>query len=364
MVAAKLDTNAWYMISETRVTNVSEPINSNLQTTNAGLRVFARTAQAWQFYAVPGIEGRYLARLNTTGVREQLSVCWRTDEVHPSRTIGCLRKTESDESQQWDISEWGDGSYKFQNVANGSDYVLDVHPGSNLFMSSEVEGTEGVSEKQVAQHWVMTSDRAVDDGAYSTVYSAGTTPVSTAPSTATNAGGASSAATGTTITGSGATGPAATSASTPDAESSSGGGLSSGAAAGIGVGVSLAAVALIGALVFFWWRRRRASRVAAGANNEHNAYGHDGHNPAMAKLSPGTANASTVAPSPSNTPHNDYYANESKVLGHMQPHAHAAEAGHTPIYEAPAENRYELDSGLGHTGHGHGPAQLDDTARR
>lgn len=81
----------------------------------------------------------------------------------------------------------------------------------------------------------------------------------------------------------------------------------------------------------------------------------------MAKLSPGTVN-STVASSP-NTPHNGYYGQEAKTLGHLQPHAHAAEAGHNPIYEAPtSETRYELDSG--HTQGGNGPAQLDDTARR
>lgn len=39
-------------------------------------------------------------------------------------------------------------------------------------MSSEIEGTEGVSDKQLAQHWVMSSERPVNDGAYSTIYSA------------------------------------------------------------------------------------------------------------------------------------------------------------------------------------------------
>ncbi|KAH0421017.1 hypothetical protein CcaCcLH18_13680 [Colletotrichum camelliae] len=353
MVAAKLDANAWYQVSETRVTNVSAPINNNLQTTNAGLRVFAKTAQAWQFQPFGDVEGRYLARLNTSGVGQQLSVCYKEDEVHPSRTIGCLRRTESDESQQWDISEWGDGSYKFTNVGNGSNYVLDVHPGSNLFMSSEIEGSDGVSGKQVAQHWVMTSERAVDDGAYSTIYSAGTTPVASATATGTNTAATASA----TATGSGS-GAAATSTSEAD---SSAGGLSSGAAAGIGVGVSLAAVALIGAAVFFWWRRKKASKGAAVPQSDHPELG--GDQPGMAKLSPGTVN-STVASSPSpNTPHNGYYGQEAKTLGHLQPHAHAAEAGHNPIYEAPtSDTRYELDSG--HTQGGSGPAQLDDTARR
>ncbi|GKT41224.1 uncharacterized protein ColSpa_01405 [Colletotrichum spaethianum] len=175
MSAVKLDSNAWYAISEGRVANVSDPLTSNLQDTNNGLRVFGKTDALWQFQPVGDKDGRYLVRLNSAGVGQQLSVCWSSAEVHPSGTRGCLRKTESDESQQWDITEWESekGTLKFTNVANGTGYVLDVHPGSNLFMSSEIEGTDGVSARQPAQHWIMTSSKAVDDGAYSTIYSAG-----------------------------------------------------------------------------------------------------------------------------------------------------------------------------------------------
>ncbi|WQF79236.1 Putative ricin B-like lectin [Colletotrichum destructivum] len=386
MSAVTLDSNAWYAISEGRVANVSDPLTTSLQDTTNGLRVFGKTDALWQFQPVGNRDGRYLVRLNAAGVGQQLSVCWNLAEVHPSRTRGCMRKTESDESQQWDITEWESekGTLKFTNVANGTGYVLDVHPGSNLFMSSEIEGTDGVSARQPAQHWIMTSSKAVNDGAYSTIYSAGvsgllknvvwseqgadnpqTTPVSTASSSASGSSSATATATGTDAGAATATSSGGSTTGTSSPGSSSSGGLSTGAAAGIGVGVSLGAIAILGAAFFFWWRRRRASRDAAAAaaaapGNHHHEMGHDGST--IGKSSPGTANASTVAGSPS--PAHGYYAHEAKVLGHMQPHSQSAEANTNPIYEAPTETRYELDSGTG--GHTHAPTQheLSDSQTR
>ncbi|KAK2015153.1 hypothetical protein LZ32DRAFT_636708 [Colletotrichum eremochloae] len=346
MSAVKLDSNAWYSISEGRVANVSDPLTTNLQDTSNGLRVFGKTDAMWQFQPIGDKDGRYLVRLNSAGVGQQLSVCWNSEEVHPSRTRGCLRKTESDESQQWDITEWENekGTFKFTNVANGTGYVLDVHPGSNLFMSSEIEGTDGAAARQPAQHWIMTSSKAVNDGAYSTIYSAGTTPVSTA----TSSRSPTATATGTDA---GEVTPSATTSSSSEASSTSG--LSSGAAAGIGVGVALGAIAILGA-AFFWWRRRQASRNASRPHNDPRyELAHDGST--GGKMSPGTANASTTG---THSLANDYYGQESKVLGHMQPHAHAAEASANPIYEAPNDTRYELDSGMGAPNHGSAQHEL------
>ncbi|KAK1975815.1 hypothetical protein LZ30DRAFT_693318 [Colletotrichum cereale] len=363
MSAVKLDSNAWYSISEGRVANVSDPLTTNLQDTGNGLRVFGKTDAMWQFQPIGDKDGRYLVRLNSAGVGKQLSVCWSSEEIDSSKTTGCLRRTESDESQQWDITEWENekGTLKFTNVANGTGYVLDVHPGTNLFMSSEIEGTNGVSARQPAQHWIMTSSKEVNDGAYSTIYSAGTTPVSTATSSGSGSASPTATATGTdarAVTPTAADG-VATASSSPDPSSS--GGLSSGAAAGIGVGVSLGAIAILGAAFFFWWRRRKASRNASGPPNDHRyELGHDGST--VGKRSPGTVNASTIG---SASPANDHYGQESKVLGHMQPHAHAAEANANPIYEAPSNTRYELDSEMGAPTHT--PAQqelLGSDARR
>ncbi|GJC93081.1 transmembrane alpha-helix domain-containing protein [Colletotrichum higginsianum] len=343
MSAVTLDSNAWYAISEGRVANVSDPLTTSLQDTANGLRVFGKTDALWQFQPVGNRDGRYLVRLNAAGMGQQLSVCWNLAEVHPSRTRGCMRKTESDESQQWDITEWESekGTLKFTNVANGTGYVLDVHPGNNLFMSSEIEGTDGVSARQPAQHWIMTSSKAVNDGAYSTIYSAGHGNIIGIGIIVCNRNG------------------------NRNGRRSSDGDvfrwlyyrdleprfLTIRRALNRRRGRNRRAA------FFFWWRRRRASRDAAAAaaapGNHHHEMGHNGST--IGKSSPGTANASTVAGSPS--PAHGYYAHEAKVLGHMQPHSHSAEANTNPIYEAPTETRYELDSGTG--GHAHTPTQHD-----
>jgi hypothetical protein len=169
---AAFNPNAWYQISEGRVDNTTAPLRSNLQINNNTLYVWSKVAQAWQLMPVDGIKGRYLLRLNVTGVKSQLSSCYQRDEVHPAKTSACMRDTRSvDDAQKWEISSWGDGTFKMSNVANGTNaFVLDVHPGNPLFMNDQVEVTGG-TVKQPAQHWIITSERAVDDGAYSTIYS-------------------------------------------------------------------------------------------------------------------------------------------------------------------------------------------------
>jgi Ricin-type beta-trefoil lectin domain-like len=167
---ATFDPNAWYMVSEHRVDNVTDPLKSNLQGSADNLAVFGKTSQAWQFQPVDGVTGRYLLRTSTSGPLSQLSACFQANEIHPAKTGICLVRSTSDNAQKWDISSWGDGTYKMYNVANGTKYILDVHPGSPPFMNDQIESA---SVTQPAQHWILTSDRPVNDGAYSTIYSVG-----------------------------------------------------------------------------------------------------------------------------------------------------------------------------------------------
>lgn len=175
MAAAELDSNAWYVVTNARLGKVGDPITACLQDTSVGPRVFAckhgdvNQTMLWQFQPLKSKAGRYVMRLKNTGLREQFSVCWETDEVHSAKTVGCLRTSTSDETQQWDVADWGDGMYDLANVANGTGYRLDVHPGSNSFMNDMFEGKEGVNGPQIAQRWIMTSHAPVNNKALSTI---------------------------------------------------------------------------------------------------------------------------------------------------------------------------------------------------
>ena len=170
MAAATFDPNTWYAISEHRVDNVtSNPLSGCLQFTGSNFNVFGRNDQDWQLQPVDGVAGRYMLRTNKKGPLTALAACHRGEEAHPNRTGICyVDGAAGDSAQKWDISNWGDGSFRLANVANGSGFVLDVHPGAAVFMNDLIENS-GVP--QPAQHWIFSSDKPVNDGAYSTVYS-------------------------------------------------------------------------------------------------------------------------------------------------------------------------------------------------
>ncbi|GKT58537.1 transmembrane alpha-helix domain-containing protein [Colletotrichum tofieldiae] len=264
---AELDPNAWYRLSETRVDNSTGSFTLNLILRDVGLRVHptAEGTAAWQFQPFGDVKGRYLMRLDQAGVKQQLGVCYDAKEPAVGATVACLQESSVDDSQIWEISTW-DGKpeeYKFVNVANGTSYVLDVHPKANLFMNKNVEGLAGVTETQPAQHWVISSVSAVNDGAYSTIYSdnvAVSTNSATLSTASTTAGTTTTSRPMTTTasqTGAAiSTGGASTSTA---AAVSTSGGISPGAGAGIGVGVAIGVVGLIGVIAFFWWRRQQAA---------------------------------------------------------------------------------------------------------
>ncbi|KAF6802334.1 transmembrane alpha-helix domain-containing protein [Colletotrichum musicola] len=203
MAVAELDSNVWYVLTTARQGKVGEQITSCLQDT----------------VPLEAKAGRYVMRLKNTGLREQFSVCWEAEEVYSTKTVGCLRTSTSDESQQWDVADWGDGMFDLANVANGTGYQLDVHPGSNSFMNDESEGKDGVVGTQYAQRWIMTSHAPVNNKALSTI-------IFSQPTTS--------------------------AAITQPTGETAAGGLSAGAYAGIGIGAGIAGVAFLGVAAIFW----------------------------------------------------------------------------------------------------------------
>ena len=51
-----------------------------------------------------------------------------------------MQPAGGDDNRKWNIEPWGDGSYMFVDVKNGSGYRVDCHLGNPLFTSSETTG--------------------------------------------------------------------------------------------------------------------------------------------------------------------------------------------------------------------------------
>ena len=173
--AAVFDSNTWYQITEGRVDNYNETkFGSMLQivSDNGTMAVWpANGLSYWQFNPVDPKTNtnRYALRCETTGVGQQLGVCHNPLEVDNSRTQPCMRPSSADNSQMWDISNWGDGTFRFVNVGNGSDFVLDVHRGNPPYMSSNAN-LDVSQEDEPAQRWLASSISKVNNIIYSTTF--------------------------------------------------------------------------------------------------------------------------------------------------------------------------------------------------
>lgn len=162
------DSNVWYHLTEQRVDDYDKKeFGAQFAENSSGdLQVAGIEDQYWQFQPVDDKEGRYALRCSKTGVLKQLSVCYNKDEIANTKTQPCLADSNGNDEQKWDVADWGNNTFRFVNVKNGTDYVLDVHPGNPPFLSDDLR----TNIPQPAQHWLATSVKNVDDGAYSTVF--------------------------------------------------------------------------------------------------------------------------------------------------------------------------------------------------
>lgn len=235
---SNFDSNTWYQMTETRVGFNSSYYIGGSNDTYFYAQNSNNTATYWQIFHLTG--DTYQIRNNASGIASQFSVCYVAAEKDTSKTQPCFRPSDGNTTQQWNVSPWGDGTFKIYNIANGSNYNLDVHPGNPPFMSSNL------TQPQVAQHWEFQAIDSIDDARFSTTVTEPLGLKATATPTAVSTG----ASTATTTP---------TSSSTSAASSS---GLSAGAQAGIGVGVAIGVLLLFALLFGFLWRRRRANKTS------------------------------------------------------------------------------------------------------
>ncbi|CAH0048988.1 unnamed protein product [Clonostachys solani] len=263
------DSNAWYQLTEERVDNYgSTSFGSSLtvDTTSGFLSMQAANKNYFQFLPVDNVKGRYAIRNSMTGIRKQLSVCYVEDEIADGKTQPCFVTSNGADEQKWDVSDWGNKTYsflRFTNKLNGTDYYLDCHKGNPPFMSNQID----TSVYQPAQRWLYRSREAINDGGFSTTFT--NLPTSStsgqSESKTTESGSSAASASATTTNSAATTSSAATSSPDSSNSGSSSSGISSGAAAGIGIGVALGIIGIALAAFFFWWRRRNQTATAGSA---------------------------------------------------------------------------------------------------
>lgn len=69
----------------------------------------------------------------------------------------------TDDSMFWQVEPWGDGTYHFSNLANGSDWRLNVLDTGLMAMDSNI------TSAQSGEHFTFTSLSTIGDSRYSTV---------------------------------------------------------------------------------------------------------------------------------------------------------------------------------------------------
>jgi hypothetical protein len=157
-----LSDNVWYAVTEHRVN-----WTSTLQFQKNAL-VFndqANTAlENWQFLRLSN--GNFNIRNNVSD-HVQLATCYRDSENSTAKTQACMLTADADPSQEWTLdTSWNDGSYRIQNVGNGTAYNLDVHKGTPIFLSDDLSA----SSDNPAQHWLLSAKADINDNRYSTAY--------------------------------------------------------------------------------------------------------------------------------------------------------------------------------------------------
>jgi hypothetical protein len=264
-----IDPNVWYAITESRVNFTSA---MEWKDNGMSFQVVADiNNQYWQFFKLDN--GNWNLRNQAGGTSKQFGAYFSASETAASKTrVGIVTASDS-ESQEWTIDEsWDDGTYRIQNVGNGTNYNLDVHVGTPIFMSDVLDA----EPKQVAQHWMISSRRDINDDAYSTafarvrrssLFSRHSANLLQSTSTSSSPASSSAVATAAATTDSSSNSAASTAASSATSSAAAGviakqkssHGLSPGAAAGIGVGVALGIIAAA-AIFFLLFRRRRTDQ--------------------------------------------------------------------------------------------------------
>lgn len=175
MGSLNLDQNAWYQINVTRQSGqslVGTPLYTNNGTQGAVFYQITNTSspmQSWQFW--PYNSSVYLLRCRDSGPNSYLaaSSLGGGDGDPAGHVIGdsvpvMNSYKNTDASMFWVAAPWGDGTYYLYNLANGSNWRINVLSSSLMTMDSDI------TAPQVGEQFVFSPLRAINDNRYSTYH--------------------------------------------------------------------------------------------------------------------------------------------------------------------------------------------------
>lgn len=170
-MSLNLDENAWYQVNVTKFTGQSLLGTSLFKDGNTGAVFYqntntSRIGQSWQFY--PYNSSVYLLRCKDGGPNAYLAAAAGEANADSSAVSGntvpiMANYNVTDDSMFWQVEPWGDGTYYFHNLANGSDWRLNVRDNALMAMDSNI------TSAQSGEHFTFTSLSTIGDSRYSTV---------------------------------------------------------------------------------------------------------------------------------------------------------------------------------------------------
>lgn len=170
-MSLNFDDNTWYQVNATKASGKSFYGTSLFQDGKTGAVFFQNTntsvrGQSWQFY--PYNSSVYLVRCKDGGPNGYLAAAAGKEDTEQSSITGntvpiLANYNVTDETMFWQIEPWGDGTYYFSNLGNGSNWRL------NLLDSGLMAMDSNITSAQSGEHFTFASLSTIGDDRYSTI---------------------------------------------------------------------------------------------------------------------------------------------------------------------------------------------------
>lgn len=170
-MSLNFDDNTWYQVNVTKFSGFSLLGTSLFKDGLTGAVFYKETntslrGQSWQFY--PYNSSVYLLRCKDAGPNGYLAAAAGSSDGAQASITGntvpiLANYNVTDDSMFWQIDPWGDGTYYFSNLANGTNWRLNVLDTALMAMDSNI------TSEQAGEHFTFRSLGTIGDDRYSTI---------------------------------------------------------------------------------------------------------------------------------------------------------------------------------------------------